>query len=175
MRHYEHAHLLSNIEKLPLPNWGSMFPFWNPTGGFFRSVAPTRRKGTSLVVCCFLSIPRSGVPARRRVRGPRAPLARSTRAVAAQHLSAQFGRLSQSLVYAACNALAVHCHPRSEPTRRVECGAVCSARAPPRLYAEAPSTMAPVAGPPARSGCRAPHRARCATARRPRPTRSCVQ
>ncbi len=29
MRHYEHAHLLSNIEKLPLPIWGSMFPFWN--------------------------------------------------------------------------------------------------------------------------------------------------
>ena len=36
LRHYEHAHLLSNIEKLPLPIWGSMFPFWNPTGVFPR-------------------------------------------------------------------------------------------------------------------------------------------
>ncbi len=39
MRHYEQAHLLSNIEKLPLPIWGSMFPFWNPTGVFLQSVA----------------------------------------------------------------------------------------------------------------------------------------
>jgi hypothetical protein len=27
LRHYELAHLLSNIEKLSLPIWGSMFPF----------------------------------------------------------------------------------------------------------------------------------------------------
>jgi hypothetical protein len=43
LRHYEHAHLpvLSNIEKLPLPILGSMFPFWNrdPTGDFLQSVA----------------------------------------------------------------------------------------------------------------------------------------
>ena len=31
LRHYEHAHLLSNIEKPQLPILGSMFPFWNPT------------------------------------------------------------------------------------------------------------------------------------------------
>ncbi len=43
LRHYdEHAHLLSNIENLkpPLPIWGSMLPFWNPTGVFPRSVTP---------------------------------------------------------------------------------------------------------------------------------------
>ena len=62
LRHYELAHLLSNIEKSPLPIWGSMLPFWNPTGVFPRSVTPTRRKGHPLVVCCFLSIQRpSGV------------------------------------------------------------------------------------------------------------------
>jgi hypothetical protein len=32
LRHSEHAHLLSNIEKLTLPILGSMFPFWIPTG-----------------------------------------------------------------------------------------------------------------------------------------------
>ncbi len=26
----EHAHLVSDIEKLPI--WGSLFPFWSPTG-----------------------------------------------------------------------------------------------------------------------------------------------
>jgi hypothetical protein len=31
LRHYEHAHLPSNIEKLTLPILGSMLPF--PTGG----------------------------------------------------------------------------------------------------------------------------------------------
>ena len=71
MRHYELAHLLSNIEKLPLPILGSMFPFWNPTGVFPRSVTPTRRKGTSLVVCCFLSIHRpSGVNEGEATPGP---------------------------------------------------------------------------------------------------------
>ncbi len=37
LRHSEHAHLLSDIaaaEKLTLPIWGSLFPFWtrSPTG-----------------------------------------------------------------------------------------------------------------------------------------------
>ena len=32
LRHSEHAHLLSDIEKLTLPILGSMFPFWSPTG-----------------------------------------------------------------------------------------------------------------------------------------------
>jgi hypothetical protein len=32
LRHSEHAHLLSDIEKLTLPILGSMFPFWIPTG-----------------------------------------------------------------------------------------------------------------------------------------------
>jgi hypothetical protein len=32
LRHSEHAHLLSNIEKPTLPIWGSLFPFWIPTG-----------------------------------------------------------------------------------------------------------------------------------------------
>jgi hypothetical protein len=85
LRHYEHAHLLSNIEKLPLPILGSMFPFWNPTGVFLRSVATTRRKGQALVVCCFPSIHVLRRQPRRRVRGPRAPLARSTWVEAAQH------------------------------------------------------------------------------------------
>ena len=71
MRHYELAHLLSNIEKFPLPIWGSMFPFWNPTGVFPRSVTPTRRKGHPLVVCCFLSIQRpSGVNEGEATPGP---------------------------------------------------------------------------------------------------------
>jgi hypothetical protein len=46
------AHLLSNIEKLPLPIWGSMFPSWNPTGVFPRSVTPTSR--TSSRSSCLL-------------------------------------------------------------------------------------------------------------------------
>jgi hypothetical protein len=66
LRHSEHAHLLSNIEKLTLPILGSNVPFLDPNRGF----------GVSQ---------RSGVPARRRVRGPRAPLARATRANTAQH------------------------------------------------------------------------------------------
>ena len=32
LRHSEHAHLLSDIEKLTLPILGTMFPFWSPTG-----------------------------------------------------------------------------------------------------------------------------------------------
>ena len=32
LRHSEHAHLLSDIEKLSLPILGSLFPFWIPTG-----------------------------------------------------------------------------------------------------------------------------------------------
>ena len=31
LRHSEHAHLLSDIEKLTLPILGTMFPFWSPT------------------------------------------------------------------------------------------------------------------------------------------------
>jgi hypothetical protein len=39
LRHSEHAHLLSDIEKLTLPIWGRMFPF---------SVEPNRRFGLSV-------------------------------------------------------------------------------------------------------------------------------
>ena len=38
LRHYELAHLLSNIEKPPLPILGSMLPFWNPRFRSFPSV-----------------------------------------------------------------------------------------------------------------------------------------
>ena len=31
LRHSEHAHLLSDIEKLTRPILGTMFPFWSPT------------------------------------------------------------------------------------------------------------------------------------------------
>ncbi len=34
--HSEHAHLLSDIERLPLPISGSLFPFWSPTGDLVR-------------------------------------------------------------------------------------------------------------------------------------------
>jgi hypothetical protein len=70
-----HTGLLSNIEKFPLPIWGSMFPFWNPTGVFPRSVTPTRRKGHDpLVVCCFLSIQRPpGVNEGEATPGPTWP------------------------------------------------------------------------------------------------------
>ena len=79
MRHYEHAHLLSNIEKLPLPILGSMFPFWSPTGVFLQSVAHVEKDKPSLFVA-FPSIHVLRRQPRRRARGPRAPLARSTRA-----------------------------------------------------------------------------------------------
>ena len=62
---------------------GSMFPFWNPTGVFPRSVTPTRRKGHPLVVSCFLSI--QVLRASTRVRRPPGPTwPGSTRAEAAQ-------------------------------------------------------------------------------------------
>ena len=83
MRHHELAHLLSNIEKLPLPILGSMFPFWNPTGVFLQSVAHVEKDKPSLF-CCFPSIHLLRRQPRRRARGPRAPLARSTRADTAQ-------------------------------------------------------------------------------------------
>jgi len=50
LRHHELAHLLSNIEKLPLPILGSMFPFWNPTGVFLQSVAHVEKDILSLFV-----------------------------------------------------------------------------------------------------------------------------
>ena len=55
MRHSEHAHLLSNIEKLPLPILGSMFPFWNPTGVFLQSVAHAEKDRPSLFVASLQS------------------------------------------------------------------------------------------------------------------------
>ena len=55
LRHSEHAHLLSNIEKLPLPILGSMFPFWNPTGVFLQSVAHVEKDKPSLFVASLQS------------------------------------------------------------------------------------------------------------------------
>ena len=78
MRHSEHAHLLSNIEKLTLPILGSLFPFWSPTGDLVCRLEPTSTKDSLSVVCCSSQFNVLGVPARRRVRGPRAPLARTT-------------------------------------------------------------------------------------------------
>ncbi len=79
LRHSEHARLLSNIEKLTLPILGSMLPFWIPTGDLVCQLEATSTWDSLSVVCCS---PQSTFrrPARRRVRGPRAPLARSTRA-----------------------------------------------------------------------------------------------
>ena len=45
LRHSEHAHLLSDIEKLTLPILGSVFPFWSPTGDLVCRLEPTSRKG----------------------------------------------------------------------------------------------------------------------------------
>jgi hypothetical protein len=45
LRHSEHAHLLSNIEKLTLPIWGSMFPFWIPTGDLACQLETTKYIG----------------------------------------------------------------------------------------------------------------------------------
>jgi hypothetical protein len=55
LRHNEHAHLLSNIEKLPLPILGSMFPFWNPTGVFLQSAAHVEKDSLSLFVASLQS------------------------------------------------------------------------------------------------------------------------
>ena len=41
LRHSEHAHLLSDIEKLTLPILGSLFPFWSPTGDLVCRLEPT--------------------------------------------------------------------------------------------------------------------------------------
>ena len=86
MRLYEHAHLLSNIEKLPLPILGSMFPFWNPTGVFPRSVHPHVEKD---ILSLFLASSQFNVlRASTRVRRPPGPTwPGSTRAEAAQQLS----------------------------------------------------------------------------------------
>ncbi len=69
----------TSIEKPPLqvPIWGSMLPFWNPTGVFPRpvTVTPTPRKGCPLVVCvCLLSIQHPSALTRvtRTRRRPRA-------------------------------------------------------------------------------------------------------
>jgi hypothetical protein len=61
LRHYEHAHLLSNIAKLPLPILGSMFPFWNATGDFLQSVAHVEKDRPSLFVASLESTSRSFV------------------------------------------------------------------------------------------------------------------
>jgi hypothetical protein len=45
LRHSEHAHLPSNIEKLTLPILGSMFPFWIPTGDLVCQLEPTKYIG----------------------------------------------------------------------------------------------------------------------------------
>ncbi len=90
MRHHELAHLLSNIEKLPLPILGSMFPFWNPTGVFPRSVHvgrlhPHVERG---ILSLFLASSQFNVlRASTRVRRPPGPTwPGSTRAEAAQHI-----------------------------------------------------------------------------------------
>ncbi len=63
MRHYEHAYLLSNIEKLPLPILGSMFPFWNPTGVFLQWAAHVEKDRPSLFVAFpFNPRPSSSAP-----------------------------------------------------------------------------------------------------------------
>ena len=41
LRHSEHAHLLSDIEKLTLPILGSLFPFWSSTGDLVCRLEPT--------------------------------------------------------------------------------------------------------------------------------------
>ncbi len=41
LRHSEHAHLLSDIEKLTLPILGSLFPFWSPTEDLVCRLEPT--------------------------------------------------------------------------------------------------------------------------------------
>ncbi len=41
LRYSEHAHLLSDIEKLTLPILGSLFPFWSPTGDSVCRLEPT--------------------------------------------------------------------------------------------------------------------------------------
>ena len=83
LRHSEHARLLSNIKKLTLPSWGSMLPFWSPTGDYVGQLVHGHWSVERQLVGCllFLSIQRSGVPVRRGVSGPRAPLAQSTRAI----------------------------------------------------------------------------------------------
>ena len=68
----------------------------------------------------FLSIQRSGVPARQRVSGPRAPLARSTRSNTAQRQCASF--------VSACSVL--RGTPISEPkSPRLRCHAAAGHRA----------------------------------------------
>ena len=45
--------VLSNIEKLPVPIWGTMPPFWKPTGDLVRQlVAQGYRTSLDIVVCC---------------------------------------------------------------------------------------------------------------------------
>ena len=57
LRHYEHVHLLSNIEKLPLPILG-MLPFWNPTGDLVHQLEPT--SASRLFVVPLIQRPLSG-------------------------------------------------------------------------------------------------------------------
>jgi hypothetical protein len=81
LRHSEHAHLLSDIEKLTLPILGSLFPFGSPTGDLVCRLEPTSTKDSlSVVRCLFPSITGNVLrrQPRRRARGPRAPLARLT-------------------------------------------------------------------------------------------------
>ncbi len=79
LRHSEHAHLLSNIEKLTLPIFGRMLPsrFWSPTGDWSVSWKPPVHRilvAFRLFVASLHFNPRPSSSARRRVRGPRAPL-----------------------------------------------------------------------------------------------------
>ncbi len=82
LRHSEHAHLLSNIEKPALPNLGSMFPFWIPTGDLVCQLEATSRK----VACrLFVASLQSTSLFVSQAEGEGAPLARCTWAVPAQH------------------------------------------------------------------------------------------
>ncbi len=68
LRHSEHAHPLSDIEKPALPILGSMFPFWNPTGDLVCQLEATSTSTLdSLSVVCSSS--QSNVPAFQRPGG----------------------------------------------------------------------------------------------------------
>ncbi len=68
MRNYELAHLLSNIEKLPLPIWGSMFPSGTQPEFSLGRLHPHVEKGilslfvASLQSTSFIVSPAEGTP-----------------------------------------------------------------------------------------------------------------